>query len=168
MRAVGHCIELVGYKGFEVGPERFIGLLNHLHVDFRFSYIPEVLLETAQSHERHQHLAIQSWESLVWSIVVLPEPFSNTVYTPHVTSSLLGSQEWNKLECWMGIVWVLWPPETEDVAEDLKHAMKSLFCQQPSAVHKLTRWVKRGWKEQWMDPPKSFQLMCKQAHEAAL
>ena len=165
-RTVCECVEIIGFE--EVEPERIAGFLNHLHIGVGETTIPFVLLKTAQSQKGHHHLATHSWESLVQAIINWDWGFEDYRYTPHVTSSLLENQEWDKLECWMAIVWVLWPPVTEDVAEDLKQAMEVLFHKKPSAVQKLTQWVEQGWKEFRKDPSASFQQICKQGHEATL
>lgn len=68
---------------------------------------------------------------------------------------------------------MMWPPETDNVPEDLKHGMGSLFCQQPGAVFKLSKWVQQ-WKDNWGEidfdvlMPICFHRICEQAHEAAL
>ena len=167
-KAVNCCVGIIDYKGFkEVEPERIARLLNHLHIGVRETTIPHLLLKAAQSQEGHHHLAIHSWELLVHTIINYPHHFRCITYTPHVTSSLLENQEWDKLECWMAIVWVLWPPVTEDVAEDLKQEMEVLFHKKPSAVQKLTQWVEQGWRKWKKDLPESFQQI-KQGHEATL
>ena len=86
-------IALIGYKEFEeVGTEKFVGLLNHLHIGAEDVVITiawtSVLLKTAQSPESHRHLAIQSWEFLVTLTFSQPWGFGGTEYTPHVTASL--------------------------------------------------------------------------------
>ena len=61
-RLVIRSVELIGYGNFEgVGVERFVELLNHLHVtvedmDYQSKWL-ELLLETLQTPERAQHLS---------------------------------------------------------------------------------------------------------------
>ena len=51
--------------------------------------------------------------------------------------------------------------------EDLKHPMLLLFRQQPSAIQKLTQWMKR-WGEMWVEKvPESFERICQQARDEA-
>lgn len=62
-------VELIGYKGFEgVGVERFVQLLNDLHVTIEdMDRKPEwlrILLDTLQSPETVQHLFHWYWELL--------------------------------------------------------------------------------------------------------
>jgi hypothetical protein len=107
-RLVIRSVELIGYKRFvEGGAERFIELLNHLHVgvediDYPPTWVP-MLLGAIETPEGTQSLSVQSWELLAelttsygwWS-----EP---PAYNQQVMASLLGAQEWEKLECWMGL-----------------------------------------------------------------
>ena len=172
-RLVMHSIALIGCKGFEeVGTERFVGLLNHLPISIEDTDVApigsSILLETAQSPEGHRYLAIQSWELLVRLATSHPWTMSGATYTPHVTSSLLEAEEWEKLECWMGIVWMMGPPEIDDVPEELEHAMVSLFLQRPGALPKLAQWMEQWSKECGADVPETFERMCEQGREVVL
>lgn len=83
-------------------------------------------------------------------------------YIPHIMLSLEDKQEWDKLECWITIVWMVWPPESGGTKEeDLKHVMLLLFYQQPGALQKLEEQMEK-WS--W-EIPESFQQICKQAHD---
>ena len=85
------------------------------------------------------------------------------VYDPQITISLVEAQEWDKLECWIGTVWIMWPPETgQTMEDDLERPMVLLFRQRPSAVRKLTQWVKSRFEE----VPESFERISQQAQEA--
>ena len=64
-------------------------------------------------------------------------------YNPQVVASLLEAQEWDKLECWMGVVLMIWLPETEETTEDLKRMMVSLFHHQRGTAQKFTQWMKQ-------------------------
>lgn len=171
-RLIMDSVALIGYRGFrEVGTERFVGLLNHLSIGVQGTVIPvewgSILLETAQSPEGHRHLVIQSWELLVELATSRPWKLSGTAYTPHVTDSLLGSEEWDKLECWIGVVWMMWSSEIDIGPEDLKHAMESLFRQRPDSVRKLTQLMKRWSEGREADVPENFERICGQAREEA-
>ncbi|KAF9653348.1 hypothetical protein BDM02DRAFT_3182878 [Thelephora ganbajun] len=165
-RLVIRFIELIGYEGFEeVGAERFIGLLNHLHIgiedmDHGDKWL-QILFDTIRSPEGTRCLPIQSWELLVELVLFLQ--WIDAEHSPQVTASLLEAQEWDKLECWMGVVWMVWPPGTDEMTGDFEHAMMTLFRQRPSAVEKHTRWM-----EQWSEGegvPESFQQTCERSHE---
>ena len=171
-RLVMDSVALIGFRGFEeVGIERLVGLLNHLHIGVDVTVVPIewslILLETAQSPEGHQRLGIQSWELLAELAISRPWGLRGTVYTPHVTSSLFGAREWGKLECWIAFVWMMWTPETDDILEDLKLVMESLFRQRPTAVRKLTQWMEQWSEERGADVPDSFERICEQAREVA-
>jgi hypothetical protein len=177
-RLVIRSIEVIGYKGFEgVGVERLIGLLNHLHVtdedvDNRMNWA-ELLLDTIQFSEGTQRLSHWYWEFLVEltsSGSLFLNLDLNLTRGMQTITSLTKAKEWGKLECWMGIIWMLWPQAwacgmTE---EDLDRSTLLLFHQRPGAIQKLKQWV-----EQWiqMHPecfiPRSFWQICERAHEAA-
>jgi len=173
-RLVVRSIEFIGYGGFEgVGVERFVKLLNHLHVtaedmdtDFEWE---KLLLNTLQSSEATQLLSHWYWELLVELTISHPWRLGrNTTYSPQIIRFLAEAQEWSKLECWMGIVWMVWLPGTGGVTEeDLSHSMLLLFRQRPGAAQKLEQWVER-WNQKYnQEMPESFQRICKQAREEA-
>jgi hypothetical protein len=73
--------------------------------------------------------------------------------------SLEAAGEWDKLECWMAFVWIVWPPEKGKTTEKIT---LSLFHQQPGVIHKLNQWME-GWSKRWStEIPKSFQQVCNQ------
>jgi hypothetical protein len=172
-RLVIHSVETIGYAGFEgVGVERFIGLLNHLHVavedmDEKDNWAI-LLSDTIQSSEGAQHLSHWYWESLVELVV------SESQWLPldparslQIVTSLTEAKEWSKLECWVGIVWMVWGREAGGmIAEDLDRSTLLLFRQQPGATHKLERRMERWSQQCSRDVPESFKQICKQAHEA--
>ena len=166
-----HSIEVIGCKGFEeVGMERFLELLNHLHVtvedmDGKFKWA--TLL--ADTIERTHHLSHWYWELLAelaisWSRW-LKLDFAHGLQT---ITSLREAEEWGKLECWMGIVWMVFPREANGMTEgDLGQSMLLLFRQRPGAIQKLEEWMGRWNQRGGNDIPESFKQICKQAHEAA-
>ena len=168
-------VELIGYKGFEgVGVERFIELLNRLRVTVvdmeQKDKWAKLLLDILQFSDEAQSLSHWFWELLVevapswseWLRCRLPVP-----YNPRITKFLVQAQEWSKLECWMGTVWMVWPPGVDGITgEDIDHLMLLLFRQRPGAAHKLERWMERWSQECGKDIPKSFRRICKRAHRA--
>jgi hypothetical protein len=171
-RLVIHSVELIGYKGFKrVGVERFVELLNHLRVtvedmDYQTKW-GELLLETLQTSEGAQHLSHWYWELLVELVILWPLQ-DKFAYSPQIVTFLVGAQEWNKLECWMATIWMIWPPEVGGITEeDLDRSIFLLFQQRPGAFQKLEQWVERWSQEAGEDAPESFQRTCRQAHEAA-
>jgi len=170
-RLVIRTIMSIGYQGFEqVGVERFVRLLNHLHIsiedlDHKGDWV-KLLLDTAQSSEGAQHLPCPYWESLVELVVSYPwllEGGNN--YHPHIMGSLEGSEQWDKLECWVGIVWMVWPPGCgKTTKEDLQHITLFLANKWPGAIQKLGQWIERWSKRSSKDIPEAFQQIHKQVH----
>ena len=153
-RLVIRSIGLIGYKVFEgVGVERFIGLLNYLHVTVKnmgdLSERGKPLLEALQASEGTRWLSHRYWELLVE--LVISELFwpggDEILCSPQTTTFLTEAQEWSKLKRWMGIVWMLWPLGTGGMTEgDLDRSMVLLFCQRPGAFQKLEEWMER-WNQ---------------------
>ena len=178
-RLIIRSVEIIGYKGFEgVGVERFVEWLNHLHADVKDmgsaqTWIP-LLLGTIRSLGGARYLSNQFWQLLAEFMIGWPPSSLSsllgaggyTTYSPQVTVSLLEAEEWDKLECWMGIVWITRPPETEETTEDLKCAMVSLFRHRPGAATKLTQWMEQRCKRGGV-VSEYFERICEQAHGAA-
>ena len=172
-RLIIRSVELIGYKGFEgVGMEGFIGLLSHLRVtvedmDERKNW-GKLLLDTIQTSEGTQHLSHWYWELLVELVVselqhLRPDP----AHSLQVIASLTEAKEWNKLECWMGIVWMLLPEGLDPGEGDLGHSMTLLFRQRPGAVQKLEQWMEQWSQGAHEDVPESFKQAHERAHGAA-
>ena len=177
-------VELVGYERFEeVGVERLVELLNHLHVTVedmvRSDPWGRFLVNILQTSEGTQLLSHWYWELLVelvvsQSVELRREAAYNQhttqflAYNPQITAFLTEAQEWSKLECWMGTVWISWPPEDRwTTEEDLSCSMLVLLRQRPGALQKLERWMEWWSQETDKNVPESFQRICKQAQEAA-
>jgi len=164
-------IELITHDGFKgVGTERFFGLLDHLHVtveDVEYSYQWfSFLLVNLQTSEEPQHLSHWYWELLVELTISWSLPLG--VYDRRIVTFLAEAREWSKLECWMGTVCMLWPPEANGITEeDLGRSILLLFRQRPGAFQRLEQWMER-WS-QMIDKsiPESFKRICKQAQEDA-
>jgi len=182
-RLVIRSVERIGYEGFEgVGVERFIGLLNHLHVTIKDMDKKEnwgkLLLNTIQSSEGIQHLSHWYWELLAELILVLEswrlrvDPVygrlgPDLARSLQIITCLTEAKEWNKLECWVGVVWMLLPKELDPGEWDLGHSMTLLFRQRPGAVQKLEQWMEQSSRRACRDVPESFKQAHKQANEAA-
>ena len=165
-------VELIGYQPFEqVGLGRFIELLNILDVqveDIRSSYKwAKLLLDVIQSPAQIQHLSHSYWEWLIrlaafWS----PELADGTTYNPHTIGSLGDNGEWDRLKCWLCVVWMVWPPKSDQTIEDLEHVMLSLCHQRPGAIQELEENLEKySWP--WTGIPESFQQICKKVHNEA-
>jgi hypothetical protein len=172
-RFVIRTVEVIGYDGFVgVEVEKFIGLLNRLRVTVKDMDKKEnwekCLMDTIQSSDGRQHLSHWYWELLVELAISGPDWLNGIAYSPQITASLVEAQEWSKLECWMGIFWMVWPPGSGGVTEvDLGRPTLLLCRQRPEAVQKLEKWVKRWSQTHDIDIPESFKQICEQAHQAA-
>ena len=98
-RLVIRCIEFIGFSGFEaVGMDRFVELLNHLHVapedmDTRTLW-GRILLDTIKTSEGAQHISYWYWELLVkfalqpsWTL------HDGLIYNPWTMALLIETQE---------------------------------------------------------------------------
>lgn len=164
-----YSIEVMGYEGFkEVGVEALIPLLNSLDValkDMACSWLwLDLLLVVIQFSEATQHLSHHYWELLLeltisWSSMQLP------TYHPQVMISLKDAQEWDKLEYWIGVIWMVWPPEDDEPMEkELEDGMLLLFHQQPGAIQRLQQWMQQWSDKQGLVVPKSFEQICEKAY----
>jgi hypothetical protein len=114
--------------------------LNNLHVgveDISYGYEwGGLLLDTIQSSNGIWHLPHPYWELLLELAVLLSNDLEGYPYSPHVMTSLEAAREWDKLECWMGVLWMVWspedgrtPPDDGPTREDLEHMTLTLFHQ---------------------------------------
>lgn len=168
-RLVIRSIRLIGYREFKkVGVEKFVKLLNYLQVGVEVmegAQWARFLLDAIQSPEGARLLSLQSWERLVEFVIAgSPGVDRDTTYNPEITKSLEDAQEWDRLECWIAVAWMLWS-ESVKTAEDLERGTVSLFRQRPSATQKLGQWMERWSAEDQKDVPKTFQRICDQIQE---
>jgi len=166
-------IELIDYEWFErAGVEKFIELLDYLHVAVEDmddqSKWAKLLLGIIRTPEGAQRLSQPYWELLVEVAVSFPRPLDDgSAYDPQITAFLAEAQEWRKLECWMAVVWMVWPPGAGGITEDLEHSMLLLFRQQPGVVQKLEQWMERWSEANREEIPDSFQRICERTRGAA-
>ena len=105
--------------------------------------------------------------------LVVLDPYPQRVrdafaYNPWIATHLIEAQEWSKLECWMGTVWIVWPVGTDGMAEeDFYRAMLLLFRRRPGAFQKLEQWMEQWSKTCDEKIPESFRRTSNQANEAA-
>ena len=175
-RLVIRAVELIGYKGFEgagVGMGNFSGLLDNLHIttedmDRGFEWAKH-LLDILQSSKGTQYLSHQYWQLLVELVVSWSKRLKKDgpIYHPQIMVSLVEAKEWDKLQPWLGTVWIMWPPGDGTTEEDLKSTMLLLFHEEPNAVQKLTQWMEQWSKAQSLEIPESFKQICQQAHEVS-
>jgi len=165
---VSHAIGLIGYEEFEqIGVDGFVRLLNSLSAEVgdmnnRTQWI-SLILDTIQSSEGIQNLSHQYWKSLTQLAVAQSWWPRDSTYIPHITTFLAANHEWGKLECWVGVVWMAWPPETGSVMEEIQHVIFSLFHQQPGAIQRLQQWMEQWSNESISVVPESFTQICNEA-----
>ena len=144
-RLVIRFVEVVGYKGFEgVGVEVFVELLDRLGVevedmDEKRNWM-SLLFDVIRSHKGASLLPDSYWKLLVELTISeqLPPEFENTP-AAKIAMSLTDADEWDKLECWIGIVWMC--SDSQDAfnvaLEDLEGCALMLFQQRPGARQRL-------------------------------
>ena len=172
-RFVIRAVELIGSRGFEqVRVEEPVELLDALQVgvediDDKARWIM-FLLATIQHPEGIQLLSQPHWELLVeLSISVSRWPKYFAIWSLRIMKSLEDAKEWDKLGCWMGVVWMAWPPEIGSAMEEgVRRLMFLLFHKQPGAMQKLEQWMERWSKSRGRAVPKAFQEICEQARPA--
>ena len=101
--------------------------------------IPELTLSLAKL----QHTFLyEKWLQIFRS----PEGWSleSINYEVQVMVSLEEEQEWDRLECWMGFVWLVLRPKVNLVPEDVERVMLSLLRQRPGVTKKLEQWLQRA------------------------
>lgn len=168
-RLVVHSIEHLGFHSFDrVGVEGFAALLDRLeidvnNVDSRNRWL-QLLLEVVQSPKGRQSLSHSYWELITELAVagawLLCGPID---YELQVMVSLEADQEWDRLECWMGFVWLLRRPKIGAVPEGLERVMLSLLRQRPGVAQRLEQWLQRSAID---DAPKCLEFLrwiCEQA-----
>jgi len=169
-----YAIKCIGYQKFEqVGVEEVVSMLNDLQVyaedlDDGFGWLKH-LLDATQSSENIQHLSLSYWEFLAELAVYWSDLLKYQTYSPQTMICLQDAKEWDKLKCWVSVVWMVWPPASgKTTEEDLEHVMLSLFHQQPGALQKLEEQMEQwGNRWSWIDFPESFKQTCKQVHDKA-
>jgi len=167
-----HSIITIGYEGFkEAGVEEFVALLDNLHFDtdnpqWKCQWVM-LLLDVLQSSEAAQLLSQHHWKSLVELVIQWSEylEYGWATYNPQIMTNLKGAQEWDKLECWIGVVWLMWPPENDKTMEmDLEDGMLLLSHKQPGSIQRLQQWMGQ-WKGIWyLNVPQSFGRICEEAN----
>ena len=173
-RLVIHFIEVSYYRPFECAEvEKLIELLDHLLVTademgYGFQWA-SLLLDVIPSSKGAQRLSHWYWESLV-ELVVSELGWLGSRLTDipglEVTKSLIEAQEWDKLECWVRIGWVL--SESAGITkEDVEHSTLLLLHQRPGATQRLEQWMEKWSQQHEKTIPESFQQILTRAHDVA-
>ena len=167
-RLVIRAIGSVGYQEFkQAGAEEFFELLNHLHASIEDMDDNKdwatLLLDIIEHSEGIRRLPHSYWRLLVELLFSESQRPRDVSWNPHIITSLEREQEWDKLECWMGVVWMAWPPEGgKTTEEDLERVMRSLSHHRRGAIQSLGEWMERWGGDPNNVAPESFQRTCEQ------
>jgi len=167
-----NAIGLIGHQQFEqVEAEEFVRLLSNLDAyagdQFGGCGWIRLRLDAIKSSKGIQHLSHSDWKWLVGCAAYWSDELETSTYSPDTMVFLVDAKEWDKLKCWVTIVWLVWPPEGgKTTEEDLENVMFSLFHQQPGALQELEEKMEK-WSKQWdwIRIPESFERICKKAHD---
>ena len=162
-----------GFDALEkVGKERFVELLNRLHIGIEeargldsSSVWAAILLQLIRSTEARR-LDTHSWELLaeLGGRLGILSPLVYVYESPGevnpvslvdiegweklgLATSLMDAEEWDKLECWMSIFWIVWPVEAGNVTKELEDVMQALEKQRPGALRR--RMERRKELQHW-------------------
>ena len=147
--------------------EELIEFLNQLHVTFEemsdTTAWSSLLLDMIRSPVEIQCLSDQYWELLVEFAVLASWNWgSRDADGLIIARSLIEAEEWDKLECWIGILWMALKLEEipqggmsfvpEGITEeDLEHPTLLLFHHRPGAAQRLEQLIERWSRESWND-----------------
>ena len=155
-------VERLGFRQVgDVRGEEFIALLDCLDVrvddmDSDDKWL-RLLFDVVRSPRGRRTLPYSYWVLMVELAVDKPLLPSGLIDRDlQVMLSLEEEGEWEKLECWIGFVWLLRGPKGDVIAEGLERVTLSLFRQRPGAVKKLEQWVRRAWIN---DGPECFEYL---------
>jgi hypothetical protein len=87
------------------------------------------------------------------------------LYGDNITAFLVDAEEWDKLECWLDVVWMFYSPKTP--RKYLERAMRSLSQHRPNAIQRLQQWVERRCKVHEEPEPEPFRGVCERVKNGA-
>ena len=144
--------------------EEWIELLNQLHVTFEEildkAGWSSLLVDVIRSPVGIQRLPDRYWELLVELAVWASRWWeSGDPDRLKIARSLIEAEEWDKLECWIGILWM--SPKSGEIPrvwmssvsggiteEDLENPTLLLFRHRPGAAQRLEQLLER-WSREW-------------------
>ena len=81
--------------------------------------------------------------------------------------SLENAEAWDKLMCWVAVVWMVWPPgDGQTTEEDLEHAMLSLLHQKSDSIQELEGKISRWGSGRIESFQRISERVCEQAQQA--
>ena len=140
-------IECTGYPEFErVGIEKLVPLLNSLEIEAHEmewrSRWTSFLWSVLRSPPGQQYLSSHYWRRIV------PMAMQPGLFVLHFESSDLETMrifeeagDWERLEVWIGMMWVLELSEDVVQVEEVERATRALFRNRPSALRTVEGWM---------------------------
>ena len=58
-------------------------------------------------------------------------------FDPRIMVALQDTQEWDKLVCWICVIWIASPPYPDGISRNLEDGMLLLFRQRPDSIQSL-------------------------------
>ena len=125
-------VEVIGFQGFErVGVKEFAELLGRLSVGANDMDYPQrwlrILASIVQFPQGRRSLPHSYWELMVERAICMPWLLDDLDDHEQVMVSLEEEEEWDILEYWIGLVWILRRPKIDKVPEDVERVTLSQF-----------------------------------------
>lgn len=140
-RAIIHAVNVVDFTKL-IGAEQFTDLLDRLKVgidDIRDArdHWTLLILRVIASEVGREHLSLWYWELLVELVGRSSGKFPS-FFDEAVLRSLVEKEEWEKLACWLGLVWSMQPPSAGALpVEMVTNATATLLTRIPTAAQRL-------------------------------
>ena len=158
-------IGLIDFREFErVGVKEFAELLGRLSIGANDmddpSRWPKILVSIVRFPQGRRSLPHPCWELMMGLAIDRPRSLDDLDDHEQVMVSLEEEQEWDILEYWVGLVWILQRPNIGGVPEDVKRVTLSLFRQRPDAIQKLEQWLRRSTADGSLESVECIQWIC--------
>lgn len=145
-RAITHMITLIDFVE-RVGVERFTGFLVRLRVKIddierdardRWTWL---ILRVIASEVGREHLPLRYWKLLV-ELVGRTSSELSELHNSAMLDLLVEKEEWEKLVCWLGVLWGTRPPRAGSLrVEVVTNATATLTDRFPAAAQRLRELV---------------------------
>ena len=164
-RLVIRSVKFIGFQEFErVGVKEFAELLGRLNigandVDHPFQWL-EIFVSIVRFPQGRRSLPHSYCKLMVELTIAWPWLSSGLDDYERVMVSLEEEEEWDILEYWAGVVWILRRPKIGEVPEDVERVTLSLFRQRPDAIQKLEQWLRRSTADGSLECVECIQWIC--------
>ena len=168
---IGFVGNIFRFEPRDAGMEKLAELLEYLHVAV------EEIEAGSSGWVRHllhliPHLSgLWYWDLLVDLTILVPwkKEFTNHL-DPKTATILAAAKNWENLEYWTGITWMLSSGDTGwrvfPIGYD-KKPTRLLFRHRPNAIRRLEQWMEQWSQLQAKDIPKQFQQIFEQGRQAS-